>query len=104
VTWSANDEHLAWVEPDIFRPWPVAKKAQGRQNLHVAVDLEAALRWPDYELVSCFRSNGEKLPAWEIRRLLVGALRAGYDVYPPCDRVMANGHCAGHPIDEEPAS
>lgn len=52
-------------------------------------------------ILKCITVDGKPISLAEFKRLCADARAKGYTVIPPCDNVKPNGHCAGHPDQED---
>ncbi len=68
-----------------------------RTRYHVAISVNID-KIPDELLIRDYADIGSPNM---IRQMCVAARERGWEVFPPCDNVGANGRCLGHPIEPE---
>lgn len=79
-----------------------AKRSMSK-TVHMCVDIEGVLRWPDAELQKLFMDpDGQKRPGRYVRDWLRLQLAQGKRVLPmgnPCDGFSYQTGCPGHPVE-----
>lgn len=65
------------------------------KSYHMCVDIEATWKaWGRFTT-----SNGRPVTAYEFEEYRAACRAKGYVCFPPCDNVLPDGRCAGHPLN-----
>jgi hypothetical protein len=68
-------------------------------TFHVCLDIAGSLKRPNKQLDGVLAENGRPLSGAEAKAFLRNQRdKHGYSFYSGCDRMNADGRCAGHPI------
>ena len=69
-----------------------------RSTLHICLHIDADwYRWGKFVTI-----EGRPVTSWEFENIRAELKSKGYTAFPPCDNADATGHCAGHPLPDEP--
>jgi hypothetical protein len=91
-------------EQPAIPPLPPATGSATHRTIHMCVDIEGVMRWPDKDLARMFSDDGIRRSGKYVRDWLKLQLAQGKRVLPmgkPCEGFSYTDGCPGHP-DESP--
>jgi hypothetical protein len=99
-----NEPNVTEQSQDVAAGCAQATGSATHRTIHMCVDIEGVMRWPDKDLARMFSDDGIRRSGKYVRDWLKLQLAQGKRVLPmgkPCEGFSYTDGCPGHP-DESP--
>src|SRR5512143_2109675 len=97
-----NEPQDTMTKPEAGQPLAPTAGSTTRRTIHLCVDIEGVMPWPDEDLANLFTDDGVKRPGKYVRDWLKLQLAQGKRVLPigkPCEGFSYTNGCPGHPVE-----